>query len=127
MSRLKNLSGTSDSAPHTKVHPDVQTVFLVMPSSSCPITGHHLNRAGCILFALSLQVFIDIGEVHSPIPGSDKLNIPSSLNQVKYLACSIPQINLLGYVSYDSQNTFLDTCNNIQIMKPSEGNQTAFT
>lgn len=97
-----------------------------MPSFSCPITGHHLNEAGCILFALSLQVFIDIGEVHSPIPGSDKMNIPSSLNQVKYLACSIPQINLLGYVSYDSQNTFLNTCINIQIMKPSEGKQTAF-
>lgn len=44
--------------------------FYFPVCASCPGTGHHWNEPGSILFALSLQMFIDIFKI-SPEPSPD--------------------------------------------------------
>jgi len=68
--RLHNLSGQPIPVvghPHNeKVFPDARkepAVFQTVPTASCPVTGNHWKALGSLLFALSLQVFIDTDKI----------------------------------------------------------------
>lgn len=65
-----------------KVFLDVQRerrVSPFVPITSCPVSGHHREDPGSVLFAPSLQAFVDIDEILLSLLFSG-LDSPSSLN-----------------------------------------------
>lgn len=91
--RLHNYSRQDIPVLHylhiTEVLPDVQRellVFQFMPIASWPGTGRHWKHHGSILFATSLQVFIDSGE----IPLTSSLSSLSSVSLSSQKSYSSP-------------------------------------
>jgi len=79
------------SHPHSdKVFPIVQReppVFQSVSIASGPVTGHHLEEPGSVLFAPSLQVCIHVDKIPLSLLLS-KLNSPSSLSFSSQARCS---------------------------------------
>lgn len=62
--------------------PDAQSelpVFQSVPIASCSGTGHHWREPGSVLFAHSIQMFVDIDDTYSPSPS---------------LACTVPVLSV---------------------------------